>query len=176
MKKLVALVGLGIAAILPFSVRATGGKVNWVCPDTCTVAGGDKCQTTCKLSLEADAEITVGEISGSLVTGEGITRTEIKLADGWTKTEVGNDFTFKADPAKKGKNIDIASITFEYAQGTDCSIKFKSEMFKVAEKKLPKEENAKTGATLPIVLLVSAVGVAGVFYYVSKKNTKMHEI
>ena len=178
MKKLIALVGLSLAVILPFGVKAVGkGEVKWVCPDSCTTTAGDKCQTVCNLSIVADQDLEIGEISGTIKTGEGIVLKDVKLEDGWSKLVAGNDVTFNADPAKVGKDIKVGSLTFEYGKDiADCSIYFESELYPKAAGKLPKDENEPTGAALPIVLLVSAVGVAGIFYYVSKKNAKMHEI
>ena len=36
--------------------------------------------------------------------------------------------------------------------------------------------NPSTGASLPVVILASGAAVAGVVYYVSKRNTKMYKI
>ena len=180
MKKLITLLCMGVIFVLPFSVKAEdvpGGKVHWECPPSCKVAG-NKCQTVCSLSISADVDIEIDTIAGTIIKGDDIVQTKVEPAKGWEYVPLdGNDITFTANPPMKGKSMNVAKITFEYPRDIeDCSINFRAEMYGDAKTDLPKDDPAPTGASLPIVLLVSAVGVAGVLYFVSKKNTKMHRI
>lgn len=183
MKRLITLFCMGVVVLMPFVVKAAdtdvpGGEVIWDCPKSCKVNGKDKCQTTCSLAVKANVDISIDTITGTITKNSDVVQTNVEVADGWKYNSLGDNVTFTANPAKVGKKIDVAKITFEYDRDIkDCSITFTSEVNgDESSVDLPTDNNAPTGASLPIILLLSAVGVAGVLYFVSKKNTKMHRI
>lgn len=184
MKKFWGIVAIMSILLLPMVANAREIKVNFDCDDSCVDSGG-KCLQTCRLSLEkAESDIIEANwaLNGELQLMENneptnkITVDDIKADDRWDLVRVENNLTFRAkNDISSGTKVEIATIVFNVDENIDnCSIIFNAGDYGKPE--VPINPTPKTGATLPLLVLFGALACGGVFYYVSKKNTKMHKI
>ena len=175
---------------LPLAVNAE--EVTFDATKNCETPDADGyCSTSVVLGMKDitsalnDVEITINFNSSEVVYGS------FKGQNGWEnvgETSIKNK-TIKL--TFKNVNGDVTSSTttfgtfvFKYPStltDLDCSATINGVTIKTTETTTETTEkketvNPSTGVSLPVAILVCGAAVAGVVYYVSKRNTKMYKI
>ncbi|MBO7080046.1 MAG: hypothetical protein J6W64_09600 [Bacilli bacterium] len=179
---------VGFIMALPLAVNAE--EVTFDATKNCETPDADGyCSTSVVLGMKDitsalnNVEITINFNSSEVVYGS------FKGQNGWEnvgETKISNK-TIKL--LFKNLSGDVTSSTttfgtfvFKYPSTLtelDCSATINGVTIKTTTETTTETKettNPSTGASLPVVILASGAAVAGVVYYVSKRNTKMYKI
>lgn len=184
MKRLLSVLVISVALLLPMTANAATAKVDVSCDNKACVDNGDTCQRTCSIGLVGDESFAVGKFEGTLTLSDSrVKLSKVTAADGWTNVNVGNleklNLTTTNGANKTGSKIALATFVLDIPKGgdVDCTVTLTAGDYGKADIKVEvDEEVVKTGATLPLAILACGIAAAGVVYFVSKKNTKMYKI
>lgn len=185
MKKILAFLGLFVFLILPLSAKATT-NVNFTCGEC--VDNGNSCLEKCSISLVGD-ETIVSNFKATLELSPGLELADssngnktIEFADGWAWNSGiygGTSFDFVANPAKTGTDIKVADFYIKVSKDAQkpCKISLKPQGFNNVEVEVTVEQTTvNTGASLPMLVLIGGIFVAGIIYCISKRSTKLYKI
>lgn len=178
---------VGLVMAIPFVAKAE--EVTFDATKNCETPDADGfCSTAIVLGMKDitsalnDVEITINFNSSEVVYGS------FKGQNGWEnvgETAIKNKtikLTFKnLSGDVTSSTTTFGTFVFKYPSTLtelDCSATINGVTIKTTTEETEKKEtvNPSTGASLPVVILVSGLAVAGVVYYVSKRNTKMYKI
>ena len=181
MKKSLNFIILGLIAlvlVLPMGAKADT-SIGLSCGEESTKRSDGTYSKKCTLDVEGNTE-TMTQFEATLNLPEGIELLEINGADGWTgKINNGNKIILVSTDGVTEKDFTMATVTLKLANTVteDCTVSMVIEgMEQIVTEKITIEQSPNTGASLPLIVLCAGAGVAGVAYYMSKKNKKMYKI
>ena len=179
MKKFIMLLVLGVLMFLPMRAMALSFAIDedkLSCTD-CEETG-DQCVTICTVAIKDSTE-TLEEIVLSIVPATGVTISDITPFGNWTFSGSYSSATF----TNLLGETNSAFTLFTFKQTFDKSITDCSPMIRLVDGKEyivpvpePTEEPAKTGVSLPVVILVGGAVLAITLYTITNKNKKMYKI
>ncbi len=178
MKKLLGIVALSLAIILPMNASAAGYQIaadSSVCSKSCPTADG-KCSQTCQIKV-INNTTSISTLNVNLTFGDGVSITEVKASDGWENLSGNsNNISLMANTPITASSFVAATVTFDVTNAsTDCSIGIEVEGQKnVVEVK--QTQQTQTGASLPIAIIAVGACAAIVIYGATRKNKKMYKI
>lgn len=180
MKKILTVIALSIVLLLPLGVNAAStGKIELPCDKSCPNEATGKCEATCKIKISGNTG-SLNEFKGTIqFVGEGVTIKSVTAADGWTNLGgTSTDLSFLAAPEVSAASFEVATIVLEIEDAaTNCSLKLVNpSVGTTVETEIKQTTTVKTGATLPIAVVVCGIGAAGVIYALTRKNKKMYKI
>ena len=188
MKKNILLLVIGVLVILPFSVKAYAIDITndeatskTKCVTLQCDNGDGNCVNQCEIYIKDN---TTGITDPITIVIKPDHNTEvisdITAADGFTFSGTADSavFTPTSPLGITDTNFKLASYKVTYPRGTDCglSIGFSTSEIKPVPTPTPTPEPPHTGVSLPVVVLVGALGLAVLSYAVTNKNKKMYKI
>ena len=184
MKKIFGFIALVMAvSLLPMGAKAA--SVLPKCDKSCPTEDG-KCTATCTISVQGNTSTLTTFTSEVLITGDGVTVKSFDAGDGWTKVSpTDTELSGKSIPVSlvstdgvKAENFTLATFTLELeSSAADCSLKISNpSVGSEVTVEIETTTETKTGAALPIAIIVFGAVGAGVIYSVTKKNKKMYKI
>lgn len=172
MKKLLGILVLCAMFVLPMRAYAFDMPVD--CEETCK-NDNDQCIKTCKLKITGNTT-TLTKLDVKITVTEGINILEVNPATGWINNGLISPISFENIDGTNASSFDLATIVFDVTNaGEDCLIEFQlNDVTKKIRKQ--KTETVNTGVSLPLVILLGGVALAGTVYVISRKSTKMYKI
>ena len=181
MKKSLNLIVLGLIAlvlVLPMTAKADVSE-GLSCGEESTKRSDGSYSYPCELIVEGNTE-TMTQFEASFTMPEGVEILEINGKDSWTGRLDGNKIVLVNPVGTTEQNFTMATVTIKTAESLksgECKISMNIEgMEQTVIEIITIKDNPNTGASLPVVVLCAGAGVAGIAYYMSKKNKKMYKI
>lgn len=178
MKKILSILVLAVMVALPMSAKAVEGTISGSCDPSKRCDNG-KCVTTCKIAADKafkDANVTSLDMTLTF-NQSGVTIKEINGANNWIATRNGEKINLISGGwPTNPSNYNLLTLTLEMDSSvTDCGFKIVAEGLTV-EIPDPGENPPETGSVLPIAIVATGIGAAGVIYFATKKSKKLYKI
>ena len=187
MKKNVLLLVIGILVMLPFGVKAysiditndESSKSKCVkVADECT---NGKCVSRCEIYIKDNTTPLTSAITIILKPDyDTLVISDITAADGFTYSgDTATAVFTPTDPlGVTATSFKLASYTVTYPEGTDCSMSIGLSTEEVVPVPTPDPvpNPPHTGVSLPVVVLIGALGISVITYAMTNKNKKMYKI
>lgn len=182
-KRFLGIMTMVIAGVLFLApTKADAARIELKCTDSEQLQENQTFLKTCTISLTGNTQAVDG-FTGTITLSEGLTLgTEVIDGEGWIGQITGNTITFT--PSTLGSSVTAETIVFGSftvnvpADAKNCNIRISPTNMPVPEVtvEIEVEQQTQTGVALPMVVIGCGVVVAGVVYYLSKKNTKLYKI
>lgn len=186
MKKLLGIVALSLAIILPVSASAAEVKLN--CDKSqkvCDESGTKKCTSTCTISITGNTQ-SLTDFNATLdIVGDDVSITSITPGDGWTSLTSSTSgksvpISFMAsNGGVTASDFLLATVTMELgSSASNCSLQLRDpSVGKNVEVEVTTEvKQTQTGASLPVAIIAVGACAAIVIYGATRKNKKMYKI
>lgn len=171
-KKFLGFIALAVAVLLPMSAKAA----TWGMAFEKTEETADSFTVTIKAKQDQAGAFTAGVYTATMSMEEGA-QFDTYTSDSsgkWTVTVSGNTITMVLSENMTETEGVVGTLTFKKVGTENCRVEF------ICEGKTttvdPTPENPKTGNVLPYAVIGVGMALAGVVYYVTRKNNKLYNI
>lgn len=168
-KKFLGFIALAALVILPIKANAASWGLTYPSVNdnegytTVTVKGTQTDHTSSAFN------VTMELTNMELISYEGVGT--------WTVTASGTTLSFVSSTPVTDSEFTIATLKFKKIDtAAECKVVFRCEdqVKTVAPNVTP--SNPKTGNALPYAVIGTGIVIAGVVYFVTRKNTKLYKI
>lgn len=182
-KRFLGIMTMVIAGVLFLApTKADAARITLDCQGSEQLQENQTYLKTCTIGLTGNTGAVDG-FTGTITLSEGLTLgANVNASEGWIGQITGNTITFT--PTTLGSSVSTETIVFGTftvnvpADAKNCNIRVTPTNISAPEVtvEIEVEQQTQTGVALPMVVIGCGVVVAGVVYYLSKKNTKLYKI
>lgn len=180
MKKLLGMMALTLAIMLPYVTKADTIKIN---PLNCTNFDAEG-YSTCLVTYDIDSENGVGSLDVTLTEKGGATISSIDAVEGssWTFTKSQKEHVWTVNltgPDVSGVG-DLFQFTYKNSGDKDCGVEVVLGNVSVSTPNTTNPDkptdNKDTGSAVPFIALGTISVIAVAAYLATKNKTKMYKI
>lgn len=170
-KKFLGFIALVVLVALPIKANAAGYGIDWGSECVTDSSNSDYCTVTIKGSITDGGSISA-PLSATMSL-QGLSYVSAEGSSNWSVTVSDNQIIMTPSAPETNGTFTIGTIRFQKIS-EPCKATFTCE----GETKTvtPPVKNPKTGNALPYAVIGAGIVIAGVVYYVTRKNTKLYKI
>lgn len=171
-KRFLGFIALAVAVFLPMSAKAA----TWGMSFEKTEETDEYFVVTIKANQDQANAFTAGAYQATMTIEDGAQYVEGSATSNgdWFVTVTGNTITMTLANNMTDLTGVVGTLKFNKVSDENCNVLFTCDGKTTTV--TPTPENPKTGNVLPYAVIVAGITIAGVVYYVTRKNNKLYNI
>lgn len=170
-KKFLGFIALAALIVLPIKANAAGYSIDWGKECVTDASNSDYCTITITGNITDGGSIST-PLSATM-TLQGLNYISSEGTSNWNVSVSDNQIIMTPSAPETNGTFTIGTIRFQKIS-EPCKATFTcNEETKTVT---PPVKNPGTGKALPYAVIGAGIVIAGVVYYVTRKNTKLYKI